>query len=148
MSNTFTHFVKEHGEDLVCAMALKQAAETYLGDIGVSRDTLNGLNSRFDHEILHEYDMAVHAEDEDKWAALIRNPERFRRDRAFIWDVLEEATRDYFNDWDAELPVARKGARHSSHAVRVVVRATRTFIRLLCDAETSAYVKRYWIGEI
>lgn len=149
MSNTFTNLVKNHGEDLVCAMALKRGAEQYLRDIEAPEDMVNGLNSRFDHGIMREYDVAAHTEGEDQWAALVGNAGRFRKDRAFVWDVLERATRDYFNDYeDEELPVARKGARHSSANVRVVVKATRTLVARLCDAETSAYLKGYWIGEI
>ncbi|KAF6240021.1 hypothetical protein HO173_001629 [Letharia columbiana] len=148
MSNTFTHFVKTHGEDLVCVIALKRAAEIYLRGIEASQDVVNKLNSRFDHKIMGKYDGLDDSDDEDKWVALLNNEKRFRKDRAFIWDRLEEATHEYFNDYsNSELPVAL-GARHSSDAVKVVVKATRAFASVLGDVHTSAYVKNYWIGKI
>ena len=150
ISNTLTHFVKAHGEDLVCAIALKRAADIYLSDVGVSQDMVNKLNSRFDHTIMRKYDKVDQSDDdEEQWAALLRNEKQFRRDRCFIWRVLEEATLDFFNDWeDDELPVSRRGARHSSVAVRVVVRATRAFVRRLGDERTDAYMGEYWKGRI
>lgn len=149
ISNTFGHFVKAHGEDLVCAIALKRAADVYLDDIGVSQDLVNKLDSRFDHTIMRKYDRADQTDDEDKWAALLSNEKRFRKDRWFIWSVLEEATLDYFNDYeDGELPVSPLGARHSSDEVKVVVRATRAFVRRLRDDQTSAYMGEYWKGRI
>lgn len=148
MSNTFTHFVEMHGEDIFCAMALKRAVEKYFKAIEAPPDVTNRLNSRFESKIMGKYDMSHYSEDEDKWAALLRNEKRFRNDRAFIWDRLEEALDEYFNDYDNfELPVAL-GARHSSDAVRVVVKATRAFARMLGDEQTSAYIKKYWTGNL
>lgn len=148
MSNTFTHFVKANGEQLVCVVALKRAVEGYLGDIGASTETVNALASRFNHPIVRKYDSLDDLDEGDKWAALLHNEKRFRKDRAFVWDRLEEATKEYFHDYnDGELPVAL-GARRSSEAVRVVVRATREFVAVLGDAETSAYLKKYWKGKI
>lgn len=148
MSNTFTHFVKAHQEDLVCVIALKRAAEIYLRDIEASQDVVNKLNLRFDHRIIRKYDKVDQSDEEEKWAALLSNAKRFRKDRAFVWDVLEEATHEYFNDYtDGELPVAL-GARRSSDAVKVVVKATREFARVLGDAQTSAHMKKYWTGKI
>ena len=148
MSNTFTHFVKARGEDLVSVMTIKQVADTYLGDIGASPDIVNKLNSRFDYKITFKYDKVDQSNEEDKWAALLHNEKRFRKDRAFIWDLLEEATNDYFHDYEnSELPVAL-GARRSSDAVRVVVKATRAFAEVLGDEQTSRYLKRYWNGKI
>lgn len=110
---------------------------------------MNKLNSRFDHTIMRKYDRVDQSDDGEKWAALLSNEKRFRRDRWFIWGVLEEATLDYFNDYeDAELPVSPRGARHSSDAVKVVVRATRSFVRRLGDGRTAAYVGEYWRGRI
>lgn len=148
MSNTFTHWVKAHGEDLVSAMSLKSATETYLDDIGASPDTVNRLTSRFDWKVTFKYDKLDQTDAEDKWAALLHNEKRFRKDRAFVWDRLEEATHDYFYDYvDGELPVAR-GARYSSHEVKVIVKATREFAEVLDDTRTSRYIKRYWTGKI
>ena len=149
MSNTFTHFVTAHGEDLVCAVALKRAAETYLVDTEASHDLVQKLNSRFDHRIMGEYESLDRCDAEgDKWAARRGNERRFREDRAFVWDVLEEATHDYFHDYDGcELPVAL-GARHGSDAVKTVVKAARRFVAVLGDAQTSAYMRRYWTGRI
>lgn len=60
----------------------------------------------------------------DTWAALLINERLFRKDRAFIWDVMQEATDEYFNHYNnCELPVTL-GARHGSDAVKVVVKAT------------------------
>lgn len=140
--------MKVRGEDVICAMALKRAVEVYLGNIEVSQDVLNRLNSRFGYKIMGKYENVDQSDDEDKWAALLANAKRFRKDRAFIWDLMEEATQDYFNDYaDFELPVAQ-GAPCSSEAVRVVVKATRDFVRLLGDTRTSAYMKKYWTGKI
>ena len=148
MSNTFTHFVKVRGEDITCAIALKRAVEKYFKDIEASPDVMNRLNSHFDSRIMSKYDRSDYSEDEDKWAALLRNEKRFRKDRAFIWDRLVEALDEYFNDYDNfELPVAL-GARHSSDAVKVVVKATRAFATMLGDEQTSAYMKEYWTGNI
>ena len=109
---------------------------------------MNRLNSHFDSRIMSKYDRSDYSEDEDKWAALLRNEKRFRKDRAFIWDRLVEALDEYFNDYDNfELPVAL-GARHSSNAVKVVVKATRAFATMLGDEQTSAYMKGYWTGNI
>ena len=55
---------------------------------------------------------------------------------------------DYFNDYgNCELPVVL-GARQSCDAVKVVVKATRTFVTVLDNAQTSAYLKKYWNGKI
>ena len=131
-------------------MALKRAADVYLSDVGVSQDVVKKLDARFDHTIISKYDRVEQpSDDEEKWAALLRNEKRFRKDRWFIWGVLEEATLDYFNDYeDAELMVSRRGARHGSEAVKVVVRATRFFVRRLGDGRTAAYVGEYWKGRI
>ena len=148
MSNTFTHLVKTLGEDLLCAITLQRAVEKYFKEIGTSSDFPNRLNSRFDCDITRQYDRLNHCDEEDKWAALVSNGERFRKDRAFIWDLLEEAVREYFNDYeDGELPVAL-GAKRSSEPVRVIVKATRAFAMMLGDTETSAYIKKYWTGKI
>lgn len=148
MSNTFTYFVKGRGEDVICVMALKRAAEAYFGNIEAPQDFINGFNSRFGYKIMGKYENVDQCDDEDKCAALLTNAKRFRKDRAFIWDLMEEATQDYFNDYaDFELPVAR-GARRSSEAVKVVVWATWEFVRMLGNTRTSAYVKKYWNGKI
>ena len=149
ISNTLTHFVAAHGEDLVCAIALKRATDVYLNDVGVSQDIVKKLNSRFDHTIMRKYDRVDQSDDEEQWASLLRNEKRFREDRWFNWKILNEATLDYFNDYeDDELPVSRRGASHSSDAVKVVVRATREFVGRLGDDETYAYMGKYWRGEI
>ncbi len=148
MSNTFTHLVKTFGEDLLSAITLKRAVEEFLKEIGTSQDFPNRLNSRFDGNITRKYDGIDHSDEKDKCAALVSNGKRFRKDRAFIWGLLEEAVREYFNDYEHdELPVGL-GARHSSEEVKVVVRATRAFAMVLRDAETSAYIKKYWTGKI
>ena len=100
---------------------------------------------------MRKYDKVEQSDDDDEeqWAALMRNEKRFRTDRLFIWRVLEEATLDFFNEWeDDELPVSRRGARHSSTAVRVVVKATRAFVSRLGDEKTDAYMGDYWKGRI
>ena len=150
LSNTFTHLVKTHGEDLVCVIALKRAAEDYLLAVGAYEDVVDKLNARFDHRLLFlKYDCDDHSDDEAEWTARILNAKRFREDRAFIWDRLEEATHEYFyeNSKGGELPVAL-GARHSPEAVRVVVKATMDVVWRLGDTETSAYMDRYWDGRI
>ncbi len=148
MSNTFTHLVKTFGEDLRCAITLQRAVEKFFKEIGTSQDFPNRLNSRFDFNITGKYDRIDHSDEKDKWAALVSNGKRFRKDRAFIWDLLEEAVRECFNDYEhGELPVAL-GAKHSSEEVKVVVKATRAFAMVLGDAETSKYIKKYWTGKI
>lgn len=148
MSNTFTHFVKAHEEDVVCAVFLKRAVEVYLDDIGTSHDLVDKLISRFDYNIMSKYENLDRCGEEDKWAARLSNEKRFPKDRAFIRDVLEEAINDYFNDYgNCALPVAL-GARHSSNAVKVDVKATRTFVTVLEDARTSVYLKKHWNGRI
>lgn len=143
MSNTFTHFVKAHEGDVVCAVSLKRAVEVYLDNIGTSHDLVDKLNSRFDCKIMSKYENLDRCGEEDKWAARLSNEKRFRKDRASIRDVLEEAINDYFNYYgNCALPVAL-GARHSSDAVKVVVKATGTFVTVLDDARTSAYLKKY-----
>lgn len=88
-------------------------------------------------------------EEDDRMAARSGVERRFREDRAFVWDVLEEAVGDYFNDYtDFELPVALQGARRSSDAVRVVVKTTRALVARLGDARTSSYLRKYWNGKI
>ena len=88
-------------------------------------------------------------EEDDRMAARSGAERRFREDRAFVWDVLEEAVGDYFNDYtDFELPVALQGARRSSDAVRVVVKATRALVARLGDARKSSYLRNYWNGKI
>lgn len=149
ISNTITHFVAAHGEDIVCAIALKRATEIYLSDVGVSQDVVNQLNSRFDHTIMRKYDRVDQSDEEEKWAALLKNEKRFRKDRWFIWTILRQAILDHFNDYEgAELPLSRRGARHISDAVKVVVRATRAFAGLLGDEDTAAYMGEYWQGKI
>ena len=150
MSNTFTYFVKVRGEDVYCAMALKMATEAYLGNIGACSDILDRLELRFGHKLMGQYVNVDKSDEEDKWAALLANAKRFRKDRAFIWDVMEEATQDYFNEYaeDSEPPVAQRGARRSSEAVRVVVEATGEFARVLGDRRTRAYVEKYWNGKM
>ena len=148
MSNTFTHFVKAHEEDVVCAVSLKRAVEVYLDNIGTSHDLVDKLDSRFDYKIMSKSENLDRCGEEDKWAARLSNEKRFRKDRASIRDVSEEAIDDYFNDYgNCALPVAL-GARHNSDAVKVVVKATRTFVTVLDDARTSAYLKKYWNGRI
>ena len=142
ISNAFTHFVEAHGENLQSVITLELVVRAYLCDIGVSQDSLDRLDSRFDHRIMRKYDNDLGESDEEKWIALLNNAKRFRKDRAFVWDVLEEATNDYFNDYvDGELPVG-------SDAVEVVVKATRELARMLGDAQTAAYIKRYRRGRI
>ena len=149
MSNTFTHFVKTRGEDLISAVALKRATEAHIDKIGVSRDLMDKLNSRFDYRIMCKYEnVDLCAEEEDKQAARLGNARRFRKDRAFVWDVLEEAVNDYFNNYDNfQLPVAL-GARRSCDAMKVVFKATWTFVRVLGDTQTSAHLRKYWNGKI
>ena len=90
-------------------------------------------------------------EQEDKrhlWEALTRNEKQFREDRAFIWDVLEKATIEYFIEY-AEFDLhVELGAGNSSAAVRVVVKATWKFATMLQDARTAAKLRRYWNGRI
>ncbi len=132
----------------LCAIALMRAVEKYFKEIGTSQGFTNRLSSRFDCDITRQNDRLDHYDEEDKWAALVSNGKRFRKDRAFIWDLLEEAVREYFNDYgDGELPVAL-GAMCSSEAVKVVVKATRAFAMVLGDAEASAYMKKYWTAQI
>lgn len=148
MSNSFVHFVKAHGENPTCAVALKRAVEVYLSDIDASQNLVDRLNLRFDHENMGKYDSPDQYGEDERWIVLLKNEGRFRKDRAFIWRLLEKATNDYFYDYDeSELPVAL-GAQHSCDAVKVVVRATRAFARVLGDAHTSAYIKEYWTGRI
>ena len=148
MSNSFVHFVKARGENLTCAVALKRAVEVYLSDIDASQDLVDGLNLRFDRRHMGKYHSLDRYGEEDRWIVLLKNKRRFIRDRAFIWDLLEEATNEYFYDYyESELPVAL-GAQHSCDAVKVVVKATRAFARVLGDAQTSAYIEEYWTGRI
>ncbi|CAD6578025.1 MAG: hypothetical protein ASARMPRED_008498 [Alectoria sarmentosa] len=148
MSNSFVHFVKARGENLTCAVALKRAAEVYLRDIDASQDLVDGLNLRFDRKHMGKYARPDRYVEEDKWIGLLQNERCFRRDRAFIWGLLEKATNEYFYDYyESELPVAL-GAQHSCDAVKVVVKATRAFARVLGDARTAAYIKEYWTGRI
>lgn len=133
---------------MVCAMALKRVAEVYLRDVGTSHDVVNKLNSRFDQKIMRKYDSVDQSGKGDKRAALLHNAKRFRKDRAFIWDLLEETVHDYFNDYSGgELPVAL-GARRSSDAVQVIVKATRKFVTVLGDTQTSSHMRKYWTGKI
>ena len=96
MSNTFTHFVKAHEEDVVCAVSLKRAVEVYLDNIGTAHDLVDKLNSRFDYKIMSKYENLDRCGEEDKWAARLSNEKRFRKDRASIRDVLEEAIQRLF----------------------------------------------------
>ncbi len=98
----------------LCAIMLMRAVEKYFKEIGTSQDFTNRLNSRFDCDITHQNDRLDRYDEGDKWAALVSNGKRFRKDRAFIWDLLEEAVREYFNGYeDGGLPVAL-GAKRSS----------------------------------
>ena len=117
--------------------------------MGVSQDLVDKLESRFDFRIMSEYETLDQCDEEDKPAARLFNERQFRKDRAFIWGVLEEAVEDYFNDYSHfELPVALGGARRGSDAVKVVVKATRTLVARLDDRRTSAYLRKYWDGKI
>lgn len=44
--------------------------------------------------------------------------------------------------------MSRRGARHSSDAVKAVVKATRAFVGQLDDEQTYAYMGAYWKGRI
>lgn len=156
MSNAFTHFVQTRGESLITAVALQRTTKAYLDAVGVPQDLVDRLEARLSdwRSIMSEYGNLGRCDDdddeeEDRMAARRNHERRFRQDRAFIWDVLEEAMRDYFNDYtDFELPVALQGARRSSDAVKVVVEATRTLVARLGDARTSSYLTKYWKGKI
>ena len=84
MSNTFTHFVKA---------TKKTWSAPYLDNTGTSHDLVDKLNSRFDYRIMSKYGNLDRCDEEDKWAARLSKKKRFRKDRAFIWDVSEEAIR-------------------------------------------------------
>lgn len=153
MSSAFTHFVRTGGENLITAVALQRTTKAYLDAVGVSQDLVDRLESRFDWRIImSEYGNLGRCDDDeedDRMAARSRAERRFREDRAFVWDVLEEAVADYFNDYtDFELPVALQGAWRSSDAVRVVVKTTRALVARLGDARTSSYLRKYWNGKI
>ncbi len=130
-------------------MILKGAAERYLDDVGASQDLVNMLNSHFYlRKVIRRY---YGHEQEDKrhlWEALTRNEKQFREDRAFIWDVLEKATIEYFIEY-AEFDLhVELGAGNSSAVVRVVVKATWKFATMLQDARTAEKLRKYWNGRI
>lgn len=158
MSNAFIHFVGTRGESLLTAAMLQRVTKAYLDAVGVTQELVDKLEGLFDDctVTVRECGLKVKGRDddddddeEDKMAARHRAERRFREDRAFVWDVLEEAVGDYFNDYtDFELPVSVKGARRSSEEVRVVVEATRELVAMLDDTRTSAYLTKYWRGKI
>ena len=149
MSNTITHYVQIHGEDCFCALDLKDAAERFLDQIEASQDLVDELKSHFNPTRLVDRYMGDEQVDrEHLWVALHVNEKCFRKDRAFIWDLLEAATMDYFGEFDdRELPVAPR-AKDGSDDLKVIVWLTWKFVKNLDDAQTSAYIKKYWNGEI
>ena len=147
ISNAFTSFVKTHEENVSCLKALQKSAETYLVGIGSVQETVDELNSRFDKPMHEDYNVDQADDTGDKWAALLLQRQRFRRDRAFIWTLVEKAVNDFFNDCiNGELPMA-PGAGHESE-VRIVVEATRNFVAALGDAETATSLHEYSLGRI
>ena len=73
------------------------ATDVCLSDVGVSQDIVNKLISRFDHTIMRKYDRVNQPDDEEKWASFLSNEKRVRKDRWFIWMILNRATLDYSN---------------------------------------------------
>ena len=130
-----------------CLKALQKFAETHLVGIGSFQEIVDELNLRFDKPLREDYNVDQIDDTGDKWAALLLQRQRFRRDRAFIWKLVEKAVDDYFNDHiNGELPMAL-AAGHSSE-VRIVVEATRKFVAALGDAETAMYLHEYLLRMI
>ncbi len=115
----------------LCAITLMRAVEKYFKEIGTSQDFTNRLNSRFDCDITRQNDRIDHYDEEDKWAALVSNGKRFRKDRAFIWDLLERP----FASTSTTMRMVSCLWRWELSAALRVVKAKRAFAMVLGDAE-------------